>query len=279
MSTDRISPTAHYTAAVWARHGLDHPAVSAAVDPRLFRWTTPLIRGLARVARSPTIEDVLLQRHRGLDTLLARAIAEQGVTQVLEVPGGLSSRGPRFLAAHPGLRYVEGDLPGMAARKRAALAAGGFSHPDHAVVDIDMLADTGPRSLPAVLAAHLDPERPTVLIVEGLLNYFDEPTVAALFARLASALRALPHGRFLADMRVRTPAPGVAERVFLAALSGVARGAVSAHFEGEEGARRALLAGGFDRARVLPAVPDPDAGPGPGEVVQMQLLDAEVGGS
>lgn len=277
MSTDRISPTAHYTAAVWARHGLDHPAVTAAVRPRLFRWTTPVIAGLARVTGSPTIEQVLLQRHQGLDTLLRRAI-DGGTTQVLEVPGGLSSRGPRFVAAHAGLRYVEGDLPAMAARKRAALAAGGFSHPDHAVVDIDLLADSGPTSLAGVVAAHLDPTRPTVLIMEGLLNYFDEQTVSSIWARISSTFRPLPRLRYLADMRVRVPNQGVAERVFLAGLSTLARGAVSAHFDGEAGATAALEAAGFDPVRVLPAVADPEAGPAEGEQFRMHLLDARLGG-
>lgn len=277
MSTDRISPTAHYTAAVWARHDLAHPAVTAAVRPRLFRWTTPVIAGLARVTGSPTIEQVLLQRHQGIDTLLRRAI-DAGATQVLEVPGGLSSRGPRFLSAHPQLRYVEGDLPAMAARKRAALAAGGFSDPAHAVVDIDLLAETGPLSLGGVLGAHLDPARPTVVIMEGLLNYFDEPAVAALWARIAATLRPLPRVRYLADMQVRRPAPGLAERVFLAGLSAVARGTVSAHFDGVSGAAAALRAAGFDAARVLPAVADPEAGPSATEAVRMHLLDARLGG-
>jgi O-methyltransferase involved in polyketide biosynthesis len=277
MSTDRISPTAHYTAAVWARHGLDHPAVTAAVRPRLFRWTTPVIAGLARVTGSPTIEQVLLQRHHGLDTLLRRAIAD-GFTQVLEVPGGLSSRGPRFLSTHPELRYVEGDLPAMAARKRSALLAGGFSHPGHAVVDIDLLAESGPTSLGGVLASHLDPTQPTVVIMEGLLNYFDEATVAALWGRIVRTLGPLPRLRYLADMRVRVPRQGVAERVFLAGLSTLARGTVAAHFEGEAGAAAALSAAGFEDARVMPAVADPEAGAGPEEQIRMQLLDARLGG-
>lgn len=278
MSTDRISPTAHYTAAVWARHGLDHPAVTAAVHPRLFRWTTPFTGSLARLTGSPTIEQVLLQRHRGLDTLLRHAI-QDGFTQVLEVPGGLSSRGPRFLAAHPGLRFVEGDLPAMAAHKRSALQAGGFVHANHAVVDIDLLAETGPTSLAGVLQAHLEPTQATVVIMEGLLNYFDEPTVAALWARIVQTLRPLPRLRYLADIRVRVPHPGVAERLFLAGLGAVARGTVAAHFEGDSGAAAALSTAGFDAARLLPAVADPESGPGPTEQVRIQLIDARLTGS
>ena len=77
------------------------------------------------------------------------------MTQVVEVACGLSPRGWRFAQRYgERITYVEADLPGMAARKRAALDRIGCLSDHHRVVAVDALRDDGPDSL-ATLAETL----------------------------------------------------------------------------------------------------------------------------
>lgn len=273
MASDRVSPTAHYTAHVWARNGLAHPALAQAVNPWLFRAGELVLRPLSLLTGSPTAEAALLQRHHGIDALLTAAIEGEGVTQVVEVPGGLASRGRRMVERYPHLTYVEGDLPGMAARKRRALA--GSPHPRHHVVDVDLLADHGPRSLEAATAPHLQPGAPTAFITEGLLYYLSPPLRDRALARTAAFLGGFSSGRYLADLAVGGEG-GPLVVGFLALVSVVARGRVQAHWRGVDEAAGALRALGFSAARLLPATADPDAGPAPGEVTRVHLIDART---
>ena len=50
---DSISPTAHYTGAVWARNGLSHPALATAEGRVLFGALQPTMAGLPRWSAGP----------------------------------------------------------------------------------------------------------------------------------------------------------------------------------------------------------------------------------
>src|SRR3954469_16681106 len=123
--SDAISPTAHYTGAVWARNGLSHPALETLEGRFMVESTRPAELGL-RLIGAPRIEAFLLARHRIIDRLLGEAIADGRVGQVVEIAAGMSPRGWRFTRDHgDAITYVEADLPGMAARKRRALERAG----------------------------------------------------------------------------------------------------------------------------------------------------------
>ncbi len=79
MSSDSVSPTAHYTGYVWARNGLSHPALQTVQGRLLFESLHPLMVVSAALGR-PSLERYLLARHRAIDALLARAIERDGVT-------------------------------------------------------------------------------------------------------------------------------------------------------------------------------------------------------
>ena len=122
---DSISPTAHYTSAVWARHGLSHPALATAEGRVLFAALQPAMAASA-LAGGPRLEGMLLARHRVIDDLLSEAIDKGRIDQVIEVAAGLSPRGWRFAQRYgERVTYVEADLPAMAERKRRALARTG----------------------------------------------------------------------------------------------------------------------------------------------------------
>ena len=106
------------------------------------------INAVSSTLGGPSLESYLLARHRAIDALLDKAIDEHGVTQVIEVAAGLSPRGWRFTQRYGDrLTYIEADLPGMAARKRRALAAMGSLNDRHRVTEVDALRDRGPDSI------------------------------------------------------------------------------------------------------------------------------------
>ncbi|MBL8623811.1 MAG: class I SAM-dependent methyltransferase [Myxococcales bacterium] len=245
----RISPTAHYTGYAWLAHGLSDPAFATPTGQFLYRALGPANR-LMRAAGQPNLDGFLLARHHMIDAVLRAAIERGEIGQVIEVACGLSPRGWRF-AREFGDRvtYVEADLPGMAAKKRAVLAKAGAGGAHHRVVEIDATADAGPASV-AALAETLDPARGTAIITEGLLNYFDPVAVAKMWRRFAGALARFPHGLYLADLHL-AEAAGPVERLFAGALGVFVRGRIHFHFSDARAAERELGIAGFRGAELI----------------------------
>lgn len=278
MSTSaRISPTAHYTGQVWVRHGLSDPAFATREGARLHRLLSPIMAG-SRALGGPTIDAMLLGRHRLIDHLLTEAIEAGEVTQVIEVAAGLSPRGWRMTRRYPALRYVEADLPAMAARKREVIARAAPAGPHHEIVEVDALADAGPASIGAI-ADQLDPGRGAAIVTEGLLNYFPGEAVVKMWRRFGAALARFPAGRYLADLSLGEDARGVAAQLFLAALGAFVRGGTYVDFDDEAAAARELRIAGFARAALLrPAdVPALVADLEPAGVRKVRIIDARVG--
>jgi O-methyltransferase involved in polyketide biosynthesis len=249
--SDAISPTAQYTGYVWARNGLSHPELETREGRLLFESLHPVMLA-SRALGGPSLEAYLLARHRAIDALLERAIAEHGVTQVLEVACGLSPRGWRFAQRHgERLTYVEADLPAMAERKRRALARMGSLSERHRVVSLDALRDDGPGSL-ALLAPEFDHSRGLAIITEGLLGYLPPEAVAGLWRRFATTLGGFPTGRYVSDLHLGS-AQNATVRAFRLVLSAFVRGRVYLHFDDRADAEASLAAAGFDRVAVRPA--------------------------
>jgi len=255
---DAISPTAHYTGYVWYRNDLSHPALVTPQGRLLFQSLRLFNAGARRIG-APTLEGFLLARHRAIDRLLQRAVHDGRVGQVIEIAAGLSPRGWDFTRRHPGLRYIEADLPDMAQRKRQRLEAAGLLAPGHGIVALDALADAGPQSL-AALAATLDPKQGLAIVTEGLLNYFDQEAVLGMWRRFAGVLQQFPHGVYYSDLHVAADNGGVQNRAFGRMLGRFVRGKVYLHFDSAAAAGRALRGSGFRFARLQS--PPPQAGHG-----------------
>ena len=247
-----ISFTAFYTGEVWRRHGL---SVDFLAQPRgrlLYAAGRP-VEMLAEAVLGGGNETMLLQRHLIIDHVLERAIQHEGYTQVVEIACGLSPRGTLAARRFAGqdLHYIEADLPAMAARKRDLLQAAGELDARDGVVDIDILAQQLPHSLEAVFAA-LDPARKTLVITEGLVNYFDHATVSGFWRRLAAELRRFPAGLYLTDLYPNFQWHRIAQaaRLFKAALSVATRSSVTLHFGNEEAIRVGFRDCGFHQVQV-----------------------------
>jgi O-methyltransferase involved in polyketide biosynthesis len=227
---ETISPTAHYTGYVWFAHGHSHEAFATPAGRLLYQGLR-VANLVAKRAKLPTLEGMLLARHRLIDLRLAQAIEAGDISQVVEVAAGLSPRGWRFRNRYGDrIRYIEADLPGMLANKRRVLAELGGETPHHRTVEIDALLDTGATSIEGVCST-LDPDRGTAIITEGLINYFDKPTMLGIWRRFAAALQRFPKSLYLSDLLMRQGNEGPFVTGFSWLLAAFVRGRVHLHFD------------------------------------------------
>lgn len=253
-----ISPTAHYTGETWVRNGLSHPEL-ATWQGRLFHGTLALPNAASRLLGGPSLDGMLLARHRIIDALLDERI-QGGIGQVIEIACGMSPRGWRFSQRYGNdLTYVEADLPAMARRKREALAQMGSLDEHHRVVELDALRDGGPGSLEELVES-MDPAKGLAIVTEGLLVYLDDETTEALWERLARALRPFEPGVYLSDFRIARPERGAAERAFEVLLGAFVRGRIHPYRGDEASAEAALRAAGFEQASLHRGDEHPAAG-------------------
>jgi O-methyltransferase involved in polyketide biosynthesis len=242
--SEAISPTAHYTGYVWFAHGQSHEAFATRTG-RLMYQALRAPNLIAHKAHLPTLEGMLLARHRVIDLRLSQAIDAGEIDQIVEVAAGLSPRGWRFRTRYGDrITYVEADLSGMLENKRRILAELGGETPHHRTVVVDALAETGPTSIDAICAS-LDPRRGTAIVTEGLVNYFDTPTMIAMWRRFGAALRRFPRGVYLSDLILRggNRIPLVVGFQWL--LSAFVRSRVHMHFDSAEDAEDALASAGL----------------------------------
>ena len=248
---ETISPTAHYTGYVWFANGFSHEAFATVPGRAMYR-TIHAVNVAAHLIGLPSIEGMLLARHRLIDLRLTEAIEAGEIGQVIEVACGLSPRGWRFRTRYGDkLTYIEADLPGMLANKRRILAALGGETPHHRTAEIDALVDTGPTSI-AALCETLDPTRGTAIITEGLINYFDRETVVAIWQRFQRALATFPSGTYLSDIYVREHNRGPFVGGFSWLLAAFVRGRVYMHYDDSPAVEDALDQLGFDAAVLDP---------------------------
>ena len=173
------------------------------------------------------------------------------MTQVLEIAAGLSARGWRFSSRYPDLTYVEADLPDMAARKRRSLERMDGDAPDHRVVELDVLRESGDRSLASV-AGELDQSKGLAIITEGLMGYLPTEEVEKIWRRFAATLTGFAHGRYISDVHLSS-LQTIETRAFRTLLGAFVRGRVYLHFRDPAEVVDALTEAGFAQTEVRPA--------------------------
>jgi len=249
--TARISPTAHYTGYVWYQNSLSNPALITQLGKRLYQVVRPFDYAARLFMPGRTLETTLLLRHRLIDEHLDQAIQSGQIRQVVEIASGLSPRGFRFTQKYGSkdLIYIETDLSGMANRKRETLNAAGLQQENHHVITVNALVDSGPESLMEATKGLLDPSRGTAIITEGLINYFDRPTVLSMWRRFTQFLNAFPNGKYLSDIHVSAENQQFQlVRSFSRLLGRFAGGNLYFHFNDESELLHALKDAGFKNA-------------------------------
>lgn len=197
--TSSISFTAHYTGYVWHHYGLSGKSFATAQGHTYYTLLRPF-ECIARRLLGTDIKTTLLQRHFLIDRELGALVARHPDLQIVELACGLSPRGHRFTQQHPGITYIETDLPGMAARKASLLASIDSLNARHRVVPCNILDRDTADSLETVIARECKPARPLVIITEGLVNYFELATISPVWHRMATLLRNFPLGIYLTDI-------------------------------------------------------------------------------
>ena len=241
---ETISPTAHYTGYIWYAHGWSHDAFATRTGRLLYR----ALRGpnvIAHRIGMPSLEGMLLARHRLIDLRLQQAIDAGEITQIIEVAAGLSPRGWRFASRYADrITYIEADLPAMIGRKRRILAALGGETAHHRAAEINALLDLGTTSI-AALCASLDPTQGTAIITEGLINYFERDAILGMWRRFAAGLRRFPRNLYLSDLMLSDDNRGPISTGFSWLLSAFVRGRVHMPFATAEEAEDALESAGL----------------------------------
>lgn len=150
------------------------------VDDDVRRELEPLLRH-----RAPAASNVA--RHRLIDDLVRRRLAEDPATRVILLGAGFDTRAFRM----SGGRWWEIDDPALLAFKEKRLPAGGAPSP---LVRVPVSFGSGS------LAEHLAPlggDERALVIVEGVMMYLGDETLAELARAVRSAL---PRATMICDL-------------------------------------------------------------------------------
>ena len=148
----------------------------------------------ARQADRLWLRTFIAVRHRFAEDGLAAAVA-RGLDQAVVLGAGLDTFAYRH--QHPGLRIFEVDFPATGEWKAERLRSAGIEVPDDVVlVGCDFEHDD---FLERLVAAGLDPTRPTYFLWLGVVPYLSRDAVTATLNRIAS----LPGGEVVLDYPTR----------------------------------------------------------------------------
>lgn len=250
MDSTGISFTALYTGHVWYENGMSAHFFTSPKGRLLHRVAQPVEKA-GRKLLGLTIEDMLLQRHHIIDHRIDTLVNQEGVSQILEIACGYSPRGYKLSRKYPHLNYIEADLPHMAQRKRTLLQQHRGFGPNHKVVGCDVFANGKPHGLDYILKEVLDPERPTLIITEGLVNYFRLEDISRVWSRIAQLSRVFPKAWYITDL---VPKPDHAWKPVIRAatnmLSLATRASVNLHFNGNTQIEQGLRECGFSKVTI-----------------------------
>lgn len=246
-----ISFTAYYTGEVWRQHGLSSEVFNTPQGKTLYYLGQPFEK-VARAVAGFSTQTTLLQRHHIIDYVVRKAIQEQGVTQVVEIACGLSPRGVRFCQEFPNLHYIEADLPAMLAHKQRLLTEHGLLNARHRVVGINILEQNTSDALDVVFKRELDPQRKTLVITEGLINYFDYPTISLFWKNLAQVLKQFPAGAYVSDLYPNFAWHPMTKLIntFVYGLSFATQSSVTLHFKSQQDIEQSFKQLGFAQTKV-----------------------------
>jgi methyltransferase (TIGR00027 family) len=168
--------TASHTARSVAAHRLEYERVPAdygnpAADQAL---TADVADG--QPPKPGRMHEHLRTRTVFFDRAVVNALG-RGVRQVVIGGAGYDGRALRY--AKPGVTWFELDHPATQADKVARVARLGLEHAQVRFVAADFTADSIAEPL---LAAGLDPSRPTLFLLEGVVVYLERPVVERVLA-------------------------------------------------------------------------------------------------
>ncbi|MGA6135222.1 class I SAM-dependent methyltransferase [Acinetobacter dispersus] len=240
-----ISFTAHYTGYIWYQMGISHPALATAKGKTLAALVHP-IESWAEKYVGGSMRTTLKQRHSILDSHLKELIEQHPNLQVLEIACGLSPRGWWFRQHYPNITYRELDLPDMAATKQAALQQ--IESNVDEVLSVDLFTDAFAAAFEV-----FDPQRPLVIISEGLINYFEKPMLQQLIQAIAAYGQNFKELHYLTDIYPEPTQNKLATIIWNSSrlLKWMSRSAFSFHFKNPAEVENFFQEAGFNQVEVL----------------------------
>ena len=139
-----------------------------------------------------------------LDHLLSELI-EQGAEQIVELAAGLSPRGFRIGEKHA--HHLHRNRPTWHGCKKSALLKSLKRPERHRATACNILADAGEDSISGILNS-LDKTK-TVIISEGLVNYFPLSMIRPVWANVMKELKAFPEAYYLTDLYPNSGTPAL----------------------------------------------------------------------
>ncbi|MFD2230922.1 class I SAM-dependent methyltransferase [Alkalimarinus sediminis] len=247
-----VSLTGHFTGYVWCNHYLSPTSFSSVLGRIMYYGSRPA-DWLTQKAIGVNLESMLLQRHCLIDELVNQAI-EEGVTQIVEVASGLSARSLRTLTlyADNSLRYIEADLPDMVIWKKKRLKRAKFNDERFKIAECNILREEGVLSIEHLLST-LDKKQKTLIITEGLVNYFPLNVIESFWTRLAYALAPFDQAHYLFEIWPKVPDHPFAPVIFSTqkVIEFITRQEVPLHYTSDRQIKSALEGCGFSNATVI----------------------------
>ena len=240
-----ISFTAHYTGYIWYSMGISHPVFATRKGKFLARLVHPL-ESWAEKNVGGSMRSTLKQRHAMIDQYLDQLIAQHPQLQVLEIACGLSPRGWNFRTKHPEIDYRELDLPDMAKIKTQALKQIDPHAPE--VLTGDIFTQDFER-----IFQSFDPERPLVVISEGLINYFDQILLNKLLQGITEYGASFQKLHYLTDIYPEPVKNRLARFIWASSklLKVMSRSAFTFHFQSPAELQQFFSHTGFEEVDVV----------------------------
>lgn len=247
-----VSLTGHFTGYVWCNHHLSPSSFSSVLGKLMYYGTRPA-DWLSNTTIGVNLESMLLQRHCLIDELVNQAI-DNGVTQIVEIASGLSARSLRTLTSHPdeSLTYIEADLPDMVMWKKKRLKKEKFYDDRFRIVECNILRTDGELSIERLLKS-LDKTQKTLVITEGLVNYFPLEVIEDFWTRLAYALEPFNEGHYLFEIWPKAHDHPFAPLLFgtQKVIEFITRREVPLHYTSDRQIKSAIEGCGFSEVAVI----------------------------
>ena len=239
-----ISFTAHYTGYIWYSMGISHPVFATSKGKMLAKLVHPL-ESWAEKFVGGSMRTTLKQRHSMIDQHLIQLIKQHPDLQVLEIASGLSPRGWNFRQKFPNLDYRELDLPDMARVKTQALQKIDCNSPE--VLSVDLFTADFEQAFQV-----FDPNRPLVVISEGLINYFNKNMLLQLLHAISHYGQNFKELHYLTDLYPEPVKNKLAKFIWGCSklLKWMSRSAFSFHFVHPQQAQSFFQQAGFEQANI-----------------------------
>jgi O-methyltransferase involved in polyketide biosynthesis len=119
-------------------------------------------------------------------------------------------------------------------------------------VGINILEENTADALAVVFKRELDPSRKTLVITEGLINYFDYATISGFWKNLAQVLKQFPAGAYVSDLYPNFTWHPVTKVIntFVFGLAFATQSRVTLHFKSQQEIETSFRQLGFAKTHV-----------------------------